>query len=442
MLEVGQILSDCYQLKQKLGQNAGRQTWLAEVTTNTEPVIVKLLAFGDQVQWEDLKLFEREAEILQQLDHPQIPRYRDDFSVDDRLLWFGLVQDYIPGSSLKELITRGKKFSEAEVHKIAIEILEILIYLHELSPAVLHRDIKPSNLIFGQDQKIYLVDFGAVQNRAVTQGATFTVIGTYGYAPMEQFGGKAVPASDLYALGATLIHLLTGTSPADLPQVQMRIDFSPNTSLSPHFIRWIEKLTVPDVQQRFSTARQALKALNNQLTRETYPLPLTHQPYGSQIQLHKSFSRLEIDIPKKGIQRSHGFLILSLILCYGLTIPYGILTFQSLVLIPWLLGLIPLNILMLSAFGTIHLSFNREQFVIEWKLLGLRYRKTKGKTSAIGRVYTGNEAIAINNNLLVSIVLQAGLKEFKFGAVAPSLAELERDWVIQEIKNWLYDENI
>ncbi|MBA3922028.1 MAG: protein kinase, partial [Nostocaceae cyanobacterium] len=161
MLEVGQILSDRYQLKQKLGQNAGRQTWLASLFTNTEPVIVKLLAFGDQVQWEDLKLFEREADILKQLDHPRIPRYRDYFSVDDRLLWFGLVQDYIPGSSLKELITSGKLFSETEVHKIAIEILEILIYLHELSPAVLHRDIKPSNLIFGLDQQIYLVDFGA-----------------------------------------------------------------------------------------------------------------------------------------------------------------------------------------------------------------------------------------------------------------------------------------
>ncbi len=439
MLEVNQILSDRYQLKQKLGQNAGRQTWLASLFTNTEQVIVKLLAFGDQVQWEDLKLFEREADILKQLDHPQIPRYRDYFSVDDRLLWFGLVQEYIPGSSLKELITSGKKFSEAEVHKIAIEILEILIYLHELSPAVLHRDIKPSNLIFGSDQQIYLVDFGAVQNCATTQGATFTVIGTYGYAPMEQFGGKAVPASDLYALGATLIHLVTGTSPADLPQQQLRIQFSSAVSLSPHFIHWLEILTAPDVQQRFSTARLALKALNNQTLHTSL---LTHQPYGSRIQLHKSFSQLEIDIPWRGLQISHRFLIFALILTYGLTIPYGIIAFQPLVLIPWLIGLLPLSILMLSAFSGIHLSLNRDHFVIKWKLLGLTYRTNKGKTSAIGRIYVGDEAIAINNTLLVSIVIQAGLKEFKFGAVFPSLPELERDWVIQEIKNWLYDENI
>lgn len=74
----------------------------------------------------------------------------------------------------------------------------------------MHRDIKPSNLIWGEDQHVYLVDFGAVQAQAAVTGVTFTVVGTSGYAPLEQFWGRAVAASDLYALGATLIHLLTG----------------------------------------------------------------------------------------------------------------------------------------------------------------------------------------------------------------------------------------
>jgi Serine/threonine protein kinase len=91
--------------------------------------------------------------------------------------------------------------------------------LHELSPPVLHRDIKPSNLILDDSEQIYLVDFGAVQAQASVTGVTFTVVGTSGYAPLEQFWGRgAVAASDLYALGATLIHLLTNTYPADLPQ--------------------------------------------------------------------------------------------------------------------------------------------------------------------------------------------------------------------------------
>ncbi len=109
-------------------------------------------------------------------------------------------------------------------------------YLHQLNPPVLHRDIKPSNLILGEDEQVYLVDFGAVQDSAVKEGGTFTVVGTYGYTAIEQFGGRAVTASDLYALGATLIHLLTGIAPADLPQKDLRIHFSDKVSISASFV--------------------------------------------------------------------------------------------------------------------------------------------------------------------------------------------------------------
>jgi serine/threonine protein kinase len=263
MLQAEQILHERYQLKRKLGQNAGRQTWLAEDigVSPSESVIVKLLAFGGDVQWEDLKLFEREAQILKQLNHPQIPQYRDYFSIDDRSLWFGLVQQHIPGASLKEHLIQGKRFTAEEIKKIAIDVLNILDFLHQLNPAVLHRDIKPSNLIWGEDDCIYLVDFGAVQHRAVTEGTTFTVVGTYGYTPMEQFGGRAVPASDLYALGATLIHLLTGTAPADLPQRNLRIWFEDKVNLDPRVVDWIKKLTEPAPEQRFESASQAFYAL-------------------------------------------------------------------------------------------------------------------------------------------------------------------------------------
>lgn len=271
MLQAEQVLQDRYQLKQKLGHNAGRQTWLAEDlhATPAESVIVKLLAFGGEVQWDDLKLFEREAQILKQLDHPRIPKYRDYFSIDERTLWFGLVQNYIPGVSLKELLSQGKRFTEQEVRDIARDILKILIDLHELNPPILHRDIKPSNLIVGENQQVYLVDFGAVQDRAAKEGATFTVVGTYGYAPMEQFGGRAIPASDLYALGATLIHLLTGTAPADLPQQDLRICFQERVTLSPRTVRWLEKLTEPAPERRFKSANQALSALESAIALNT-----------------------------------------------------------------------------------------------------------------------------------------------------------------------------
>ena len=265
MLEAEQVLHERYQLKQKLGHNAGRQTWLAEDmgVLPFKPVVVKLLAFGGEVQWDDLKLFEREAQILKQLNHPRIPKYYDYFHIDERSLWFGLVQEYIPGSSLRSQINHGRHFTPKQVRQIAVEVLEILEFLHQLNPTVLHRDIKPSNLIWGDDDQIYLVDFGAVQDRAAKEGATFTVVGTYGYAPMEQFGGRAVPASDLYALGATLIHLLTGISPADLPQRHLRICYNDRVSLSARMENWIEKLIEPAPENRFKSATEALTALKS-----------------------------------------------------------------------------------------------------------------------------------------------------------------------------------
>jgi serine/threonine protein kinase len=267
MLQAEQILQNRYQLQRQLGNNGIRQTWLASdlqaSDTENQQVVVKLLAFGGTVQWDDLKLFEREAQILKQLNHPRIPKYIDYFCVDDRSLWFGLVQEYILGESLKEKLVKGSRFNEKKTRKIAVEILNILSHLHELNPAVLHRDIKPSNLLLGEDNHVYLVDFGAVQDKATKEGATFTVVGTYGYAPMEQFGGRAVPASDLYALGATLIHLLTATSPSDLPQSDLRIQFADKVNIKADLLAWLQKLTEPAPEQRFSNAREALNALKS-----------------------------------------------------------------------------------------------------------------------------------------------------------------------------------
>lgn len=273
MYESGQVLQERYQLKQRLEHTAAsRQTWLATDITSpsSESVILKLLAFGPQMDWQELELFEREAKILQALNHTQIPRYRDYFAIDrnevNPLPWFALVQDYIPGSSLQELLDKGKHFSQKQVRQMGEQLLQILQYLHELSPPVLHRDIKPSNIILGNDRKVYLVDFGAVQDKAAVTGVSFTVVGTSGYAPFEQFYGKAVPASDLYALGATIIHLLTGIAPVDLLESDGSLAFAERINLDSSIIRpdWLRKLTELDLKKRFKSAREALKSLQEE----------------------------------------------------------------------------------------------------------------------------------------------------------------------------------
>ena len=448
MLQAEQVLQDRYQLKQKLGHNAGRQTWLADLRTIPfEPVIVKLLAFGGEVQWDDLKLFEREAQVLKQLNHPRIPKYRDSFSIDERSLWFGLVHNYIPGTSLKELLNQGKRFSEEQVRQIAIDVLEILIYLHELNPPVLHRDIKPSNLILGEDQQVYLVDFGAVQDRAVKEGATFTVVGTYGYAPMEQFGGRAVPASDLHALGATLIHLLTGTPPADLPQDDLRIQFSDKVTLSPSFVSWIEKLTEPSLKRRFSTAKQALTALTSSATvdlrlenptssRLPTPTPSGRMspPYGTRVQLNKSPERLQIAIPARRAKGNEGIFQLGSYLTFFMA---GILWLVMKVgtpgiSFPFLFVLVMLSIRAIRHYyQSTQVEFNRNinRFELEWRWFGQTIRRSKGALSQISYICcrSGKEGSQV---MLTGVASDS----HSFGL---GLTEYECAWLAQEIQTWL-----
>ncbi len=319
-----QRLKEHYQLQQQLGNNAGRQTWLAQDLQSGEQVTVKLLAFSPQMEWDEFKLFEREVAVLKQLNHPRIPQYRDYFSLDQKigagLCWFGLVQDYIPGKSLQQLLNEGKRFTESQVRSIAKQVLEILIYLHGLNSPVLHRDIKPSNLILGEDKQIYLVDFGAVQDSAAVEGVTFTVVGTSGYAPLEQFWGQAVPASDLYALGATLIHLLTGVSPADLPQQNLRIQFREQVSINSQLISWIEALTEPDLDLRLSCASQALDALETGQSIR-YPLETVCPPFSTRIRLKKNQNKLIVYFSATGIVwliKNCVFLLIKLILFFSL----------------------------------------------------------------------------------------------------------------------------
>lgn len=451
MLQVEQVLQGRYQLKEKLGHNAGRQTWLAE-DLEIKPsvkVIVKLLAFGGDIQWDDLKLFEREVQILKHLKHPQIPQYRDYFSLDERVLWFGLVQEYIPGASLKDLLKIGKRFTEKEVRQIAESLLNILSYLHELNPPVFHRDIKPSNVILGENKRIYLVDFGAVQDKAAAEGATFTVVGTYGYAPIEQFGGRTVPASDLYALGATLIHLLTGTSPADLPQKDLRIHFSDRTNANTKFIQWIEKLTEPSVEKRFAKAEEALKALKNN---RAYSLPVKKvtQPKDNRIKINRSRHNLFIKLPSKELSFGDGLVCVIVILLLAqfsfgsivliiqamLTASVFSFSLHSLLLSLWLfLG----YRFLISKFGYQIITFKAQSFLIEKWLFNHCAHQKKGYISDIQDVFQSvqishNNSFQANGTEEEMVTIQTIDKRYSF---ALGLTAIECLWLAQEIKDWL-----
>jgi serine/threonine protein kinase len=263
---IDSMLAGRYEIQRQFSRKAGRHTFLAQDMKTLSLVIIKILRFDAEFQWDDLKLFEREAQTLQQLEHPAIPQYLDYFEVDEPdLRGFALVQTYIPADSLESWVQQGRKFSEAEVIELADRLLTILTYLHSQNPPVIHRDIKPSNILVANRSShsvgdVYLVDFGSVQIAASKETGTITIVGSYGYIPLEQFGGQTTAASDLYSLGMTLIYLLTGIHPVDLVTVNGQVKFD-GSHLSGRLVRWLEKMTQPYTDRRFTSAQSARSAL-------------------------------------------------------------------------------------------------------------------------------------------------------------------------------------
>jgi serine/threonine protein kinase len=289
------ILNDRYQIRDRLSRKAGRSTFLALDLHSQSSVIVKVVRFDPDFQWDDIKLFEREANTLQNLDHPAIPKYLDYFEVTDG---FALVQAYIDAPSLEMLIKAGRKFSEDEVIELADRLLSILTYLHDRLPPLIHRDLKPSNILLTNRSghsigDVYLVDFGSVQTTASNDGSSITIVGSYGYMPPEQFYGQTTIASDLYSLGMTLIYLVNGTHPAELPSINGRVKFD-RANLSNKFFRWLEKMTEYAVDRRFDSTQSARAALTS--SDGSYGDFLNLRPADSQVMLYRDGDRLEIKL--------------------------------------------------------------------------------------------------------------------------------------------------
>jgi eukaryotic-like serine/threonine-protein kinase len=257
-------LENRYRIIDLLGEGGSGKTYRAFDDENQTEVAVKVLSLRGIGDWKTLELFDREAKILAQLEHPAIPRYLDSFQTEIAgEEAFCLVQKLAPGRTLNSWIESGYAFDTIELREIAAQILEILIYLQTFTPPIIHRDIKPQNLLWSESGKIYLVDFGAVRDTyhlTITGGST--IVGTYGYMAPEQFRGQAVLATDLYGLGTTLLYLISGQDPADLPVNQMKIDYRERVKVSPDFASWLDGLLEPIPEDRYHNATQALVALN------------------------------------------------------------------------------------------------------------------------------------------------------------------------------------
>ena len=276
-LKPGTLLHNRYRILRIIGQGGMGNVYLAEDTRLAgRQCAIKEVEHEERLPQhlldETREQFYREASVLARLDHPNLPKVSDFFSVGRSDY---LVMDFVPGKDLRSLIEearqRGKFLPERQVLTWAAQLADALSYLHSQTPPILHRDIKPSNLKLTPSGLIKLVDFGLVKVLASDE-VTITVVqgrGTEVYTPLEQYGadsGHTDIRSDIYAFGATLYHLLTNHPPPSArdrflnPEVfQPPRAFNPNISpRTERAILWAMRLHPDERPESVEKFRQAL----------------------------------------------------------------------------------------------------------------------------------------------------------------------------------------
>lgn len=231
--------------------------YLAKTADNKQVVLKEMVvpATADEATLEKAKLmFEREGKFLIKLHHPRIAKIYDHFVEAGRDY---LVLQYIPGQSLRQYVAlEGPRPEETVIEWCAV-IAGILDYLHKQDPPIIHRDVSPDNIVLSNDGKLYIIDFGAANEFIGT--ATGTLVGKQAYMAPEQFRGRAVPASDLYSLGATAYFLLTGKDPEALTAARPRGVVS---VVSLQMDDFVAEMTAGDVQKRISSCESVQARLS------------------------------------------------------------------------------------------------------------------------------------------------------------------------------------
>src|SRR5579885_3216291 len=228
-LAIGHLLDGRYRIHKLLGIGGMGRVYLANDTRlANRPVAVKEMIVGDGIQERKaIADFHREASVLARLSHPSIPQIIDYFDEQGRHY---LVMEYVSGSDLQHQLDKmgpGARLPEPVVLEMARQLLDVLQFLHSQQPPIIYRDLKPANIMIDHHGRAMLVDFGIA--RFLPPGGRGTQIGSVGYAPPEQYLGQVEPRSDLYALAATMHHLLTGRD----PQLQAPFSFPPLKALAP-----------------------------------------------------------------------------------------------------------------------------------------------------------------------------------------------------------------
>ncbi|GHO89482.1 protein kinase domain-containing protein [Dictyobacter formicarum] len=250
-----------YIVEKVLGQGGmGAAVLAKDSRVSNKHVVIKELISDEndpKQRQEDVRNFEREVDTLASLDHPLIPTVTDSFQEGSR---YYMVQEYAPGENLEDYMERvNKPMPEQEALTYIAQVLDILAYLGEQKPPIVHRDIKPANIIISsRDKRARLVDFGIARADEAkhAQRKQTSALGTPGYAPPEQYQGNADVRSDIYALAATLHHLVTNRDPRNYPPFNYPAARTLNKQVSPELERILEKALTLDINRRYQNALQ------------------------------------------------------------------------------------------------------------------------------------------------------------------------------------------
>lgn len=263
-LEKGYLLNNRYEIEDILGQGGMGAVYRAKDNSLGVSVALKENLVSDDEDYS--RQFKREASILANMRHPNLPRVTDHFTIEGQGQY--LAMDFVEGEDLRERLTRLGKLPEKEVVLLGIAICDAIHYLHTQDPPVLHRDIKPGNIKVTPSGHVYLVDFGLAKVGEVSQQTTTGARGlTPGYSPPEQYGSaRTDQRTDIYALGATLYAMLTGTPPEDglsiaINQTTLTRVTDRNPSTSKQLAMVIEKALETKPENRYQTAQELKQAL-------------------------------------------------------------------------------------------------------------------------------------------------------------------------------------
>jgi serine/threonine protein kinase len=285
-LAIGTVLRSRYKIVELVGQGGMGAVYRAEdLRLEGRQCAVKEVQLEAEADFatQSREQFHREASVLARLDHPNLPKVSDYFSEGSRDY---LVMDFVAGRNLKEIMDaarhQGRFLEEKQVRAWADQLCDALEYLHSQEPPILHRDVKPANIRLTPGGTLKLVDFGLVKLLAPDDSRTITILqgrGTIQYTPLEQYGGDTGHTdvrSDIYSLGATLYHLLTNQSPADVKQRFLQPDslLSPR-SLNPRLSPSIERAVLRALEMHPDKRPASVAEFKAELHSFALPEPLT-----------------------------------------------------------------------------------------------------------------------------------------------------------------------